>query len=493
MPHDAPHPAEPTPAVGGPPGTALSRGAWGLLLAVLAIGAALRLWLAVTDAGIAWPDEIYQALEPAHRWVWGRGWVALEFRQGLRNWTLPALVAAMLEVFRVVGLDRPDLYVPASKCVFAAVGVATAWATARLARRMGAGPLESAAAGALWALAAPAIYFAPRGLSEPLSALPVTLGLSFVLPAGASRRDRWLGASLLGLAVLLRLQDALVCVAVLAVWLLRRRWRESLEVAAVLGAWALLFGLIDRVTWGEWFHSAFAYWRYNWVQGKGELFGASPWSYYLHVLWTSMPTVALVLLVGSALAVRRAPALLGVVALFLAVHMGIPHKELRFILPVLPALMALAGVGLTVASERIGWRLPVGLAVLAALVSAARFHALTFGDLGAYPGREQVSAYQDFAPVNRLLLVDGGQGDLCGLKVEAVHIAWTGGYTYFHRDAPMYSHLGPPRDAGHFNYVLTLPQAVPASAVVAQDGPVVLARLFDGPCVPDPGYRADLP
>jgi hypothetical protein len=29
--------------------------------------------------------------------------------------------------------------------------------------------------------------------------------------------------------------------------------------------------------------------------------------------------------------------------------------------------------------------------------------------------------------------------------------------------------------------------------VVAQDGPVVLARLFDGPCVPDPGYRADLP
>ncbi|HET9035969.1 MAG TPA: hypothetical protein VFN45_07180, partial [Myxococcaceae bacterium] len=177
-----------------------------LLLAALAAGAALRGWLALTDAGIAWPDEIYQSLEPAHRLVWGRGWVPLEFREGLRTWALPGLVAGLLEVFRALGLSRPALYVPAAKLVFAAVGVATAWATARLARRMGAGPLESAAAGALWALAAPAIYFAPRGLSEPLSALPVTLGLAWAMPAGASRRERVLGASLLGFAVLLRLQ-----------------------------------------------------------------------------------------------------------------------------------------------------------------------------------------------------------------------------------------------------------------------------------------------
>jgi hypothetical protein len=493
VPLDAPPPSASTPADGAPADAGLTRVAWALLLAALAIGAALRGWLALTDAGIAWPDEIYQSLEPAHRWVWGYGWVALEFREGLRNWTLPALVAAMLEAFRAVGWTRPAVYVPAAKCVFAAVGVATAWATARLARRMGAGPLESAAAGALWALAAPAIYFAPRGLSEPLSAFPLTLGLAFALPAEATRRERAIGASLLGLAVLFRLQNALCCLALLAVWLGRRRWREPLEVGAVLAGYALLLGLIDRLTWGGWFHSALAYWRYNWVQGHGALFGASPWSYYFRVLWTSMPAVAAVLLTGTVLAARRAPALLAVVALFLAVHMAIPHKELRFILPVLPAMMALAGVGLTVASERIGWRLPVALALLAALGSAARFHALTFGDLGAYPGREGVSAYQDFAPVNRLLLVAGERADVCGLKVEATHIAWTGGYTYFHRDAPMYSHLGPPRDSRHYNYLLTVARAAPGEAVVAQDGPVVLARLFDGPCVPDPAYRADLP
>jgi GPI mannosyltransferase 3 len=481
------------PLAAQPPASERTRALW-ILVAVLAAGAALRGWLALTDDGIAWPDEIYQSLEPAHRWVWGRGWVALEFRQGLRNWTLAALVAGLLELFRGLGLSRPGLYVPAAKCVFAAVGVAIAWAAARLARRMGAGPLCSAVAGASWALAAPAIYFAPRGLSEPLSALPVTLGLSLALPSTSSQRERVLGASLLGLAVLLRLQDALFCVALLLVWLARRRWRPTAELMVVLVGWALLYGLIDRLTWGSWFHSAFAYWRYNWVEGRGALFGASPWTYYLTVLWSSMPAVSLVLAAGAVLGTRRAPALAFVVLAFLAVHMNIPHKELRFILPALPAAMALAGLGLEVASERIGWRVPVGLALLAAVISAMRFHTLTFGQLGAYEGqRDAVSAYDDFGNVNRLLVAAGRRDDLCGLKVEATHIAWTGGYTYFHRDAPMYSHLGPPRESGRFNYVLTPGFAATAGSVVARDGPLVLARLFDGPCVPDRAYRPDLP
>jgi len=477
-----------------PPTADDTRLAWWLLLAALAAGAALRGWLALTDAGIAWPDEIYQSLEPAHRLVWGRGWVAHEYRDGLRSWALPGLVAGLLEVFRALGLSRPAAYVPAAKLVFAAVGVVTAWATARLARRMGAGPLESAAAGALWALAAPAIYFAPRGLSEPLSALPVTLGLAWALPANASRRDRVVGASLLGVAVLLRLQDALVCVTLVGAWLARRRWREAAEVTVVLLAWALVLGLLDRLTWGGWFHSALAYWRYNWVQGRGELFGTSPPSYYLRVLWTSMPLVTALLVPTVLLGALRAPALAATVAVFLGVHSAIPHKELRFILPVLPAAMALAGVGLGWAASRVDRRIPVGLALLAAVVSAARFHTLTFGDLGAYEGqRDRVSAYDDFGPVNRLLLVASELPALCGLKVEATHIAWTGGYTYFHRDAPMYSHQGPPRSSRHYDVVLTAAYAVPPQAVIARDGPLVLARLFDGPCVPDPSYRPDLP
>jgi hypothetical protein len=175
-----------------------------------------------------------------------------------------------------------------------------------------------------------------------------------------------------------------------------------------------------------------------------------------------MPLVSAVMVPAVLLGLRRAHALAAAVGLFLAVHSAIPHKELRFILPVLPAAMALAGVGLAVAGSRLDRRFPVGLALLAAVVSGARFHTLSFGQLGAYDGqRDRVSAYDDFGPVNRLLLVASELPGLCGLKVEATHIAWAGGYTYFHRDAPMYSHLGPPRGARHYNVVLTAAFAVP--------------------------------
>jgi len=207
-----------------------------------------------------------------------------------------------------------------------------------------------------------------------------------------------------------------------------------------------------------------------------------------------------VLVVGALLAVRRAPGLCALVLAFLALHAWVPHKELRFILPVLPAWAALAGLGMDSAARWVAVRRPrlagwvVAPALLAAADSAARFHQLTFGDLGAYETlKPQASANQDFADVNRLLSVAGALPDVCGLKVEAVHMAWAGGYTYFHRDARLYSHLGPPRGTGKYNYVLTVPQAVPASSVRAAAGSYVVAQLFPGPCAPDPAFSWRLP
>src|SRR5208283_263980 len=106
-----PMPPAPSPA----PSWTAERTATLVLWTALAVGGALRAWLALTDAGIYWPDEIYQSLEPAHRLVWGRGLVAWEFLDGARPWTLPALVAAFWTPLRLLGVSSPDVYVPAVK------------------------------------------------------------------------------------------------------------------------------------------------------------------------------------------------------------------------------------------------------------------------------------------------------------------------------------------------------------------------------------------
>jgi hypothetical protein len=342
------------------------------------------------------------------------------------------------------------------------------------------------------------IYFAPRAMSETASALPLTFGMALILDE--SRWRRWFGGFLLGFAVLLRLQTGIVCIGALVMLALDRRWRHVLETSFALALCALGYGLLDKITWGTWFQSVVTYWNFNIVEGKGAMWGTEPWSYYLTTLWTSAPLLGWLLLILSLLAVRRAPALVLTALAFIAAHSIIPHKEFRFLVPIMPIVCASAAVGIeALESLRRKWADGVAyslvtLLLMATVISTVRFHSLTFGDLGHYQKiKPRASAYDDFGPVNRLLLIAHDEKDLCGLKFEAVHPAWTGGITYLHRRVPLYSFDGlPARESQLFNYVITWPGAIPPSRVVARDGNFVLARVNDS-CRPDPNYSWRLP
>jgi GPI mannosyltransferase 3 len=487
-----------------------SRVALGVLGAALSVGGAIRVWLSLNDDGIYWPDEIFQSLEPAHRLVFGYGLVAWEFLDGARNWAFPGFVALLLAIERVIGLSDPRAYIDANRLVFSGVGIATAFGSYRLARAYGAASLAAACGAALVALAAPMIYFAPRALSETASALPIVFGFSFALWPGAGRSQRALGASLLGLAVLLRLQNAIFCVGLLAILAGRRQWRSAIEASVVLAGWAILYGLVDLMTWGGWFHSVVTYlsaalspeWYQWWATHP---VGIEPPDYFVRLLWNAMPAAAL-LAAGLALAaVRRAPGLLAVALAFLVFHSAFPHKELRYIVPVLPLFGALAAIGLDAlgaAARRLGeeraadlaWVTPtLSIAVLAsAAFSAAGFHDLTLGQVGQSGPRNPVSsAYDDPGSLNRLLFAAGKQPDLCGLKIETSHLDMTGGYSYLHRPVPLYPIDGPARESGYFNYAIVFRTPELSGDVRASDGPVALVRLR-ATCVRDDGYSWSL-
>jgi MFS family permease len=485
----------PTPTSEAPTERLLART---VLVLALGVGAALRVWSALTDDGIYWPDEVFQSLEPAHRLVFGYGMQAWEFLEGARNWALPGLVAALFQVARLLGLDEPRGYLGLTRAVFGLLGAATAWGSYRLARAYGASALAAAVGASLFALAAVPLYFAPRAMSENASALPVVLGLALALAPGASRRAVVAGASLLGLAVLLRLQNGVFCVGLLGVLVARRDWRAAREALAVLAMWALLFGVLDRLTWGRWFHSALVYLDFNLVQGKAAAWGTAPFSYYGRVLLRSMGAITVVALGLSVLAARRAPGLLGVALAFFVLHALQPHKELRFLVPVLPLFAALAGVGLDTVLRHLPpspARLALPLAVVAvAGFSGMRAGLLTFGDLGQYEDvKPQASAWDDSGSINRLLIAAGRREDVCGLKMEAVHLAWTGGYSYFHRNVPLYAHNGPGRTSGLYSHVITPAGAVGNGEVVVSEGPFALVRLPNTRCAPDPAWSSRLP
>jgi GPI mannosyltransferase 3 len=471
----------------------------GLLVLVLAAGAILRVWLALADDGLYWPDEVYQSLEPAHWLIFGYGLLPWEFLEGARTWALPGLVAGLMAVARVLGLDSPGGYLGFVKGFFALCGAATAWGSYRLARAQGAGRLAATAGASLMALASVPIYFAPRAMSENAAALPVVLGLALALAPGASRRALIVGASLLGLAVMLRLQSGVFCAGLVILLAARRQWRAAGLALGVLAVWAGLFGLLDRLTWGSWFHSARVYLEFNLINEGGKGWGVAPFSYYTRVLRTSMPGISALVGVLGLLALWRARGLAALILAFFVLHASQPHKELRFLVPLLPLLAALAAVGLDGVLSRLKTFRPRAGATLAvvavATVSAGLSRRLTFGEIGQYlHERPQDSAYDDSGPINRLLMVAGQREDVCGLKIEGpVHMAWTGGYSYFHRRVPLYWYASPDRSSGLFNYVITLPQGSVGGEVVAQDKDYRLMRLPRPGCVPDPGFSWRLP
>ncbi|HVE85959.1 MAG TPA: hypothetical protein VND93_24050 [Myxococcales bacterium] len=443
-----------------------------MLAGAVAAGLAARLWLAFTDDGIYWPDEIYQSLEPAHRAAFGYGLRAWELVEGARCWALPGVLAGVMAVLR-----QPEIYLPAIRVLFCLCGVGTALGAARLARTCGADLPGAAAAGACCALLGLGIFFGPRAMSETASALPVVLGLSLVLERDARAREMILGGSLLGIAAMFRLQAAVFAVgALLAVGITRPRQRRWLALAATLAAWAFLFGLLDRVTWGSWFHSARAYLAFNLLEGQASRFGVLPASFYRLALYRSLGPVIVLLPLLALASLRRAPWPALLAFGFFALHLWPPHKELRFLWPALPLLCSAAGVGISQLA-RLRERAALGAAALLLALSvwsAAKVPRYTPFDLGV----DMPSAFDDGGPENRLLLQAHRLPDLCGLAVRTRPLGYLGGYAYLHRPVPLYGQERPP-PPGAVNYEIA-------------PGPR-LRRVLDGPCTPDPGFDDRLP
>ncbi|MBK6848484.1 MAG: hypothetical protein IPG96_13475 [Proteobacteria bacterium] len=488
--------------------TASSTHGW-LLLAALPLAL-----LATTNHSVFWPDEIFQTLEPAHRVAFGYGFVSWEFTDGARSWLFPGVIGGLWRGAAALGLSQAATLLACTKLLLAACTLVALSFALRLAA-LWAGPRAAWLTGLLALAFPPLLFFGWRTLTEVPSAALLSAGAWFAAPRDAGRPDgaarRALLAGLLtGLAVFLRFQNGLFVVGLLAWLVAQRRGRDALRFGggALLVA-ALAGGLLDWLSWGAPFHAFRRYLAYNLFEGHAAAYGVSPASFYLSTLRSSagLPLALAALAgVGGALLTRaRGPA--WVVAGFVAVHSLVPHKELRFIYPVLPLVPALAAVGLLRWGDGLAARLSrrppslqvvLGVGLLLAATGAWRAVGLTQLELGQHPLRPEVgvSPWRVSAEVNALLLEAGRQGDLCGLGLLGTQEIWSGGYTYLHRDVPLFTIVPEAaiadgdlsRTATGANYVIAhrgLAALAPGwRATAARTAWVLLHR--DGPCGPPP-------
>ncbi len=411
------------------------------LAAILAVAAGVRLWATLTHTYVAFIDETFQYFEQAHRIVYGSGVVPWEFIDGIRSWLLPGIIAGLMRMLAPFE-DSPQAYVLAVRLFFVLTSLIVPYVGFRLGERRFGLP-GALAAGLSGALSYEAIYFAPVVMTEALATHLAFLALWIgeVAPTRgmpAIRRLAFAGV-LYGLASVLRYQYA-PAIALAALWQHGRSWREILPIALGGTLTVLLFsGVLDALTYDSPFQKIWLNFTRNALDGVSGAMGTEPWYYpaaYFLAAWGPLAAVLAVLAIAGALA---APSLAVMTIATLALHMLSPHKELRFTylaLAAMPLLIGL-GIGMLLQGARGMRRLPPWACGSAAAATLAILLA----------GGEAVFALRGATPMdawhrNRAeLLAFAAARDvpgLCGLGVRTEWVYRSGGYTYLHRDVPIY-------------------------------------------------------
>jgi hypothetical protein len=464
--------------------SALLFGAPWLVLATVA-----RVYSAWTDHGMFWPDEFYQSLEQAHRAVFGFGYKPWEFEQGARSWAFPAFLALVLKAVSTLLPDAMDsglMVARAAKGAMALVASAGVYFSMRLAARLG-GRTAGLLAGAIVGFFPALLVYSHRCMTEVASATLVVGAALFALEGGP-RRSLWAGA-LASVAIFCRYQNGLVAVGLFVFILAHARVKDALAYAASGTAVAGLGCALDWYTWGHLFHSFRVYVKFNFIDERASDWGVAPPSFYAQTAFTATGLPFFVLLLGAAFAILR-PRALALLALGLAyvyAHMRVPHKELRFIVPVVPLVLSLcaAGLGRMLDHARAGlagaWALSLALAW--PLVAHAR--TMTFETMGQEVGRPNGlrPVWHSEEPPNLAAAMAGAQPDICGIVIAGIPPHSTGGYAYLHKHVPIYRHYDDFATA-HANYlVIPTGWAVPPA--------YSLLRVFTAPSGDFALYRRD--
>ena len=248
---------------------------------------------------------------------------------------------------------------------------------------------------------------------------------------------------------------------------------------------------LDWATWGAPFQSTIEYLRFNWVEGGAARFGVSGPGYYPGHLVASLGALGVIAPVLALVGARRAWPIALMVLAFVGAHSVVGHKELRFILPVLPLLGVSTALGVDVLRE---WRRSAGwgasLLVVLTLLVQPKVTSLTWSALGIEHLDGHLAVFDDGGPENRLLARAGRSPEVCGVELLSREVDSSAGYAALHRDIPLFDATHPPASSEEVNAFIGRRGAI-VGPELAVDGEFALV-LVRPECTPARDFTARL-
>ncbi|KAM3965996.1 phosphatidylinositol glycan anchor biosynthesis class B [Aphomia sociella] len=295
------------------------------------------------------PDEYWQTLEVAHKHAFGYGALTWEWQRGIRSYLYPSVIAALYTLLKLTGLDYPQVVVYLPRILQAVISTAADYSFYKwTGRKWG---LFLVLTSWFW------FYTSGRTLLQTLETALVAIGLSlFPFKAGKmgyyeKENNKWIWLACL--SVFVRPTSAPLWVVLGGYNLLTTNQgrlklllRTYLPIALITGG--ALVGL-DSYFYGSLIITPWEFFRFNFLHDVASFYGQHPWYWYLTHGLPAVLGVNLVPVLASVYTILRRPKenkigvlLLIATALYIAVYSVVPHKEFRFVLPLLPIFLYLA-------------------------------------------------------------------------------------------------------------------------------------------------------
>jgi hypothetical protein len=295
------------------------------------------------NLALHFPDEHFQTIEIAHYLVHDVGWKAWEWGLGTRSYFIPMLYAPFIFVMSWFGIQsgEPEIFIlKILTSLLVSSGVFFG-----LTRSRDPISLQTRILLGLMLFSPFFLYFSTTTFTDTLSMgfmgliLPLWIHLAKgeKKPNSQALRTILSYGCVIGFLFLFRIQNALLFLGLGGALLMRREWKAFGAFTFGVSVALVFSGLLDWITWGTPFQSTIQNIYWNIWKGVASSNGVQPFSFYFFTYAEYFGWGLFTILFSSFIyqSLKNPTLYLGPI-LFLVGHCLIPHKELRFLLPLIP-------------------------------------------------------------------------------------------------------------------------------------------------------------
>ncbi|XP_074474789.1 GPI alpha-1,2-mannosyltransferase 3 [Sebastes fasciatus] len=295
------------------------------------------------------PDEYWQSLEVSHRMVFNYGYLTWEWKEGIRGFTYPLFFAFIYKILYFINYDSVYLLIWIPRIIqalFAAFADVKFFFLIRTLESHDVAKWTFFCHMCSWF----SWYCCTRTLTNSMETTITCLALSYYPLPGSKTHNSKIYLTLVALAVVVRPTALIVWFPLLMYhfWLEDNKLRLITHSLMPIGALAVVIStVIDCIFYEKWTMVQFNFLKFNVFHSVADFYGSHPWHWYLTqgfavVIGPHLP----LFLHGCSLAFKKYKILLAAVVWTIVVYSLLPHKEFRFIYPVLPFCMIFCGISL---------------------------------------------------------------------------------------------------------------------------------------------------